>query len=101
MLIQLTNTKGKDYWVNPLYVKAITTKKPGQAEVFITFGGAFDAVTSIKVNQDASQVAQVVSEVLASMGVNLGSYAAQSAVEDASRQEAHQHAAIQAATMGG
>ena len=101
MLVQLTDTKGKEHWINPLYVKAIVARKKDQAEIFISFGSPLSAKHSIKVDQNAATVAQIISDVLATMN-NAFSNATALAEEDlTARALAQQQAALGAATMGG
>jgi len=33
MLVKITDIKGKDHWINPLYVKSVRSNRKGQTEV--------------------------------------------------------------------
>jgi len=42
MLVKITDLKGKDHWINPLYVKCIRSNKRGETEIIgsiSTMGG--------------------------------------------------------------
>lgn len=36
MLVRLTDHKGKERWVNPIYVKSLLAKGPGETEVEVS-----------------------------------------------------------------
>lgn len=63
MLVRLTDVKSGDVWVNPLYVKAVL-KKGKHTEVFINYGTAFSAKTSVKVEEDPEEVALRISAAM-------------------------------------
>lgn len=60
MLIKLTDTDGKDFWVNPLYVKAVTAGKGGTTKVFIRFGTTFNNYEQLKVSGDPQAIADLI-----------------------------------------
>lgn len=60
MLIKLTDTEGKDFWINPLYVKAVMPGKEGVTRVFIKFGAGFSYYDQLKVPGDPQAVADLI-----------------------------------------
>lgn len=62
MLIRITDIKGQDSWINPLYVKSVVTKK-GTTEVRGSFGGPFNT-SVIKTREDAQSLADRVSAAM-------------------------------------
>ena len=90
MLVKITDRKGRDWHVNPLYIKSIREKKPGQTEVlgsFMALGG------NMQTGETATQLADRVSVALASIGG-----AGFTAVE--SEQQQQQQAAAAGAVAG-
>lgn len=60
MLIKLTDTDGKDFWINPLYVKAVMPGKGGITKVFIRFGTTFNNYEQLKVSGDPQAIADLI-----------------------------------------
>lgn len=89
MLVRIIDIKGREFHVNPLYIKSISEKKPGRTMIlgsFTSMGGAMYTQESV------GEVADRVSVALAAMGA-----AGFAAVE--TEQRAQQQAAA-AATAG-
>lgn len=95
MLVKLTDTKNREVWINPLYVKAVQSKGNEGAEVFITYGSAWSQVTSIKVKAPAADVAMSISAAMPD------SAAYMSAVTSEEELRLQQEQAQRAAAMGG
>lgn len=91
MLVKLTDTKGRDYWVNPIFVRMIIPKGD-QCEVRLSFNVGMS--TSVRINQPAEQFADTVSSALASFGY---AAAAMAAMENEHYQQQQQAAAAAAA----
>lgn len=88
MLVKITDRKGKDHYINPLYVKTI---KPGKNNQFTEVWGSFLAMGSrLQTDESIDSVVDRVSLALAALGVS-----SMSAV--VSQQEADQQAAAAAA----
>lgn len=64
MLVKVIDIKGKEYWLNPVYVKAVTAK-PGKGitEIHCSSFGSFGTST-IKVRGSADEVAAALSEAM-------------------------------------
>lgn len=60
MLIKLTDTEGKDFWINPLYVKAVVAGKAGTSKVFIRFGTTFNSYEQLKVPGEPQAIADLI-----------------------------------------
>ena len=88
MLICLTDIKGKQYWINPIYVRAVVPKKPDLCLVYATFG--FTSV--IKMQESAEHVAAQISAAMPD-AADITAALAQ-ADEDEQRQQAAATAAI-------
>lgn len=58
MLIKVTDSKGKAIWINPLYVRAIRSKRPGKTEILGSFTSLGSAVVT---GEDADALAERVS----------------------------------------
>lgn len=95
MLVKLTDIKGKEVWINPLYVKAVASKGNDGAEVFVTYGSAWSQVTSIKVKAPAADVAAAISAAMP----DAAAYMAAVATDEELRMQQEQ--AQRAAAMGG
>jgi len=95
MLIKLTDIKGRDVWINPLYVKAVTSRGKEGAEVFVTYGSVWSQVTSIKVKAPAEDVAAAISAAMPDAAAYM---AALDSEEEYRRQ---QEQATRAGVMGG
>jgi len=93
MLIRLTDTKGRDHWLNPLYIRSIEPKG-SQCEVRLSFNIGMSS--SIKVNEPAEQVADLVSAGL----MSVGSGAAMGAMVNDQHMQQQQQAAAAAAMSG-
>lgn len=90
MLVKITDRKGKDNYINPLYVKTVKAKNDEITEVW----GSFLAMGSrLQTNESVESVVDRISLALAALGVS-----SMSAV--VSQQEADQQAATAAATAG-
>lgn len=62
MLVELTDTKGTVYWVNPVHVKALKAKKDGHTEVYlqaVTWGAP-----TIKVSRPIAEVAEILNSAM-------------------------------------
>lgn len=99
MLVKLTDVKGRDYWINPMYVKAVSAAKGGGAEVYITFGTVWSSTQVIKTEASPEDVAGWISAAMPE-GTGVAAYyaAAGTSEEEAARQ---QQQAAQAAVMSG
>ena len=95
MLVKLTDTKGKEVWINPLYVKAVQSRGDDGAEVFITFGTTWSQVSSIKVKASAADVATSISAAMPDAMAYMGAIATEEELR------VQQQQAAQAAAMGG
>jgi hypothetical protein len=91
MLVKITDRKGRDWHINPMYIKNIREKKPGRTEVLGSFMGMGSA---LQTDEPAADLADRVSVALASMGG-----AAFGAVES-ERQQQQQSAAAAGAVAG-
>lgn len=99
MLVKLTDIKGRDYWINPMYVKAVAAAKGGGAEVYITFGTTWSQTQVIKTEASPEEVAGWISAAMPEgSGVSAYYAAAGAAEEEVARQ---QQQAAQAAAMSG
>lgn len=57
MLVKMIDIKGKEVWLNPVYVKAVSANtRKGYTEVYCSSFGSFGTST-IKVNAPADEVA--------------------------------------------
>jgi len=64
MLVKLIDIKGKEVWLNPVYVKAVTAnKRKGYTEVHCSSFGSFGTST-IRVNVPADEVAAALTEAM-------------------------------------
>lgn len=61
MLVQITDHKGKEYWINPLYVRMVTPKGEDQCEIQ---GLATSLGTHIRVKAPAADVAAQISAAM-------------------------------------
>lgn len=61
MFVQLTDTRGKEHWVNPLYVRYIAPKGVDRCEIYGSFG-TFG--TPIRVKGSAAEVAALISSAM-------------------------------------
>lgn len=98
MLVRLTDTKGKDFWVNPMYVKAVVPLKGSGCEVFVSFGNVWSTIRSIKTEQPAEEVAGWISAAMPGSAGVAGYYAAAITEEELVQQQ--QQAAAAAAMSG-
>lgn len=94
MLIRLTDTKGRDHWLNPLYIRSVEPRGV-QCEVRLSFNIGMSS--TIKINEPAEQVAETVSAGLMSIGAG----AAMSAVVSEQHFQQQQQQAAAAAAMSG
>ncbi|MEZ6210611.1 MAG: hypothetical protein R3B46_05090 [Phycisphaerales bacterium] len=61
MLVKMIDIKGKEVWLNPVYVKAVSANtRKGYTEVYCSSFGLFGTST-IKVNAPADEVAAALS----------------------------------------
>lgn len=99
MLVKITDTKGRDFWINPMYVKAVSSAKGRGAEVYITFGTVWSSTQVIKTEASPEEVAGWISAAMPE-GTGVAAYyaAAGAAEEEVARQ---QQQAAQAAVMSG
>ncbi len=100
MLVKLTDTKGKEYWVNPIYVKAVAPVKGGGAEVFVSFGNVWSTTRSIKVGAPAEDVAGWLGAAMPAGSGVMGYYAGAVTCEEEEMARQQQQAAAGVA-MGG
>mgnify|MGYP001182300799 FL=1 len=64
MLVKMIDIKGKEVWLNPVYVKAVSANtRKGYTEVYCSSFGSFGTST-IKVNAPADEVAAALSEAM-------------------------------------
>jgi hypothetical protein len=96
MLVKLTDIKGKDIWVNPIYVKAVTQSKRDVTEVYIAYGSPWGAVHSVKVRGAPEEVAEAIS---AAMPISMFEAAAAAGEQEQAQAQAHQAATV-VATSG-
>lgn len=83
MLVKITDRKGKDHFINPLYVKTVKAKNDEITEVW----GSFLAMGSrLQTNESVESVVDRISLALAALGVS--SMAAVTAEQDAQQQAA-------------
>lgn len=59
MLVKLTDHKGKDVWINPLYVKSLSIKKPGETQVEVS-GWSL----KMRVRQDIEELALTINAAM-------------------------------------
>lgn len=91
MLVKVVDIKGKEYWLNPVYVKAITMDaRKGVTMIYCSAFGSFGA-GAIKVRAHADEVASVLSDAMPG-GMSLAAMA----VEE-EEQRRRQQAAVAAA----
>ncbi|MEO1129407.1 MAG: hypothetical protein AAFX05_06825 [Planctomycetota bacterium] len=64
MLVKFTDVKGKDLWINPLYVKAIAEGKHGVTDIYITYGSVWGQQSVLKVKLPADEVAFQISAAM-------------------------------------
>jgi len=64
MLVKFTDVKGKDVWINPLYVKAIAEGKRGVTEIYITYGSVWSPQSVLKVDMPAEEAAMHISAAM-------------------------------------
>ncbi len=93
MLVKLTDIKGREIWVNPVYVKAVTQSKRGVTEVFINFGSQWSSNHSIKVRANVDEVAEMIS---AAMPISMFEAAAAASDQERMQDQARQAAAATA-----
>lgn len=93
MLIKLTDTDGKDFWINPLYVKAVMPGKGGTTKVFIRFGTTFNNYEQLKVSGDPQAIADLINAGMPEAPAIL----AAAGITDEQDEEARQQAAAIAA----
>ncbi|MCA9292313.1 MAG: hypothetical protein KDA20_00705 [Phycisphaerales bacterium] len=93
MLIKVVDTKNNDVWVNPLYVKSVTTKS-GVTILRGSFGGSYNT-SIIKTREDPQQLADRISAAMPDSPA--WGAAATSALAD---EEAQRQAAAAAAAGG-
>lgn len=92
MLVKLTDTKGQDYWINPLYVRGLIQRKRDLTEVHIVLNASpWSGINSIKVPMPADELAGVISAAMPDAADYL---AAAEAEGDQERQAAAQRAVI-------
>lgn len=99
MLVKLTDVKHKDYWVNPMYIRAVVPAKGSGCEVFVSFGNTWSTVRSIKVDRSPEEVASWISAAMPAGSGVAGYYAAAMSEEELAEQQAQQAAV--AASMAG
>ncbi|HBS28881.1 MAG TPA: hypothetical protein DEB06_05405 [Phycisphaerales bacterium] len=88
MLVRLTDTKGRDHWINPIYIRAVDPRGL-QAEVRLGF--TIGMSSTLKIDQPAEQVAEAVSAALGAIGAGAAGIVAQL---EAEAEAARQHAAM-------
>ncbi len=94
MLVKLIDIKGNEVWLNPVYVKAVTSnRKKGYTEVHCSAFGAWSTST-VKVNASADDVAAALTEAMP----GAVPYPAILGDEDDARKK--QQAAVTVTTMG-
>jgi len=92
MLVKITDTKGRDYWINPIYVRAVTPGKGRGSEVRVGFSVGLGG-SVIKTDAPPEDVARAIDEAMPDSAA--GYYAA--AVD----QQAEDDEATRQAAMGG
>ena len=80
MLVKLTDHKGREYAVNPLYIKSILEKKPGVIEVYGSFTGPLTRL--VLKGQSVDDVCDRVSIALTSIGAPVAGV-----IDDQNRQQ--------------
>ncbi|MFU8828428.1 MAG: hypothetical protein ACNA8P_03235 [Phycisphaerales bacterium] len=58
MLVKITDLKGKDHWINPLYVKCIRANKRGETEII---GSISTMGSMLKTQEPAESLADRIS----------------------------------------
>jgi hypothetical protein len=58
MLVKITDLKGKDHWINPLYVKCIRANKRGETEII---GSISTMGSMLKTEEPAESLADRIS----------------------------------------
>lgn len=92
MLLKITDNKGQDYWINPLYVRGLIQRKRDLTEVHIVLNvSPWSGISCLKVPMAADQLASMID---AAMPEAAGFLAAAEADADAERQAAAQRAAL-------
>lgn len=95
MLVKLTTTKGRDIWINPVYVKGLQQKTAEVTEVYIRWGSGLSVSDVLKVRANAADVAEAISAAMPESAA----YIAAVNIDEELRQQQEQ-AARAAATSG-
>ena len=91
MLVKLTDNKGKDHWINPVYIKMLVPKGADATDVWVSGWG-----TRIRIPQPAELLADLVGAAM----LDAAAITAAITSDEQTNQDA-QTAAVTAATMGG
>lgn len=59
MLVKLTDHKGKERWLNPIYVKSLLAKGPGETEVEVSGWSS-----KMRIRQNAEDVALAINAAM-------------------------------------
>lgn len=70
MLVQITDHKGNEVWVNPVHVKMVRQKKPGVVEIFMAVTANWGAPT-MRAN---GELHEIIDRLNAAMPADLGAY---------------------------
>ncbi len=70
MLVQLTDHKGNEVWINPVHVKMVRQKKPGVVELFMAVTANWGAPTM----RATGELHEIIDRINAAMPADLGAY---------------------------
>ncbi len=70
MLVQITDHKGNEVWINPVHVKMVRQKKPGVVELFMAVTANWGAPTM----RAAGELHEIIDRLNAAMPADLGPY---------------------------
>ncbi|GEM_PF-2370989 len=82
MLVKLLDRKGKTHFVNPLYVKSVTQKKPGVVELHGSFTSLNSKIT-LGPDETIDDLCDRISIALTSIGAQAAAAIAHEADDDA------------------
>lgn len=76
MLVQLTDHKGNEVWINPVHVKMVRQKKPGVVEIYLVVTAGWGSPTM----RAAGELHEIIDRLNAAMPADLGAFTP--AIED-------------------
>ncbi len=89
MLVKITDTKGRDYWINPIYVRAVLQGKGGGSEIRVGFSVGLSGGV-VKTDASPEEVAQAIDQAMpeAPTSAFYGPIVEQQSEEDQASQQA-------------